>query len=109
MFSKEPEIPIEDIELNNLSSWFDEKTKPKIEELNKELKQVNEQISQKGTLIPLRELVSYNIVRGPREIRRENQQREVIVTANLKGQKISQVVPAVNEKIADWTFLWDTE
>ncbi|MFC2165478.1 efflux RND transporter permease subunit [Acidobacteriota bacterium] len=62
---------------------------------------LDEQISHRGTLIPLRELVSYDIVRGPREIRRENQQREVVVTANLKGQKISQVVPAINDKIAD--------
>lgn len=47
IFSKEPEVPAEDIELSNLGSWFDEKTKPKIEELNIELKKVNEQISQK--------------------------------------------------------------
>jgi HAE1 family hydrophobic/amphiphilic exporter-1 len=52
-----------------------------------------------GTLIPLRELVEYEIVRGPKEIRRENQQREVLITANLRGAKISQVVPAVERAI----------
>jgi len=74
---------------------MEEETRENIESI------LDEHISHKGTLIPLRELVSYDIVRGPREIRRENQQREVVVTANLKGQKISQVVPAINDKIAD--------
>ncbi len=62
---------------------------------------LNEQYSHQGMLIPLRELVSYKIVRGPKEIRRESQQREVLVTANLAGKKISQVVPQVQEKIAE--------
>jgi len=44
-------------------------------------------------------LVSYEIVKGPKEIRRENQQREVLLTANLRGTKISQVVPKIQEKI----------
>ena len=54
-----------------------------------------------GTLVPLRDLVDYEIVRGPREIRRENQQREILITANLRGAKISDVTPAVNAKIAE--------
>jgi HAE1 family hydrophobic/amphiphilic exporter-1 len=62
---------------------------------------LNEQYSHQGMLIPLRELVSYKIARGPKEIRRESQQREVLVTANLAGKKISQVVPQVQEKIAE--------
>jgi HAE1 family hydrophobic/amphiphilic exporter-1 len=53
-----------------------------------------------GTLIPLRDLLDYEIVRGPREIRREDQQREVLVTANLKGAKISEVQPAIERAIA---------
>ena len=57
------------------------------------------QIPHKGSLVPLRELVAYEIVRGPKEIRRENQQREVLLTANLRGAKISQVVPRIQEKI----------
>lgn len=62
---------------------------------------LDEQLPHKGTLIPLRELVEYEITKGPNEIRRENQQREVVVTANLKGAKISQVVPKIKEKVAE--------
>ncbi|MFC2167442.1 efflux RND transporter permease subunit [Acidobacteriota bacterium] len=62
---------------------------------------LNEQLPHQGALIPLRELVTYEIAQGPNEIRRENQQREVVVTANLKGAKISQVVPMINEKIEE--------
>jgi len=54
-----------------------------------------------GTLIPLRELVGYRIVRGPKEIRRENQRREVLVTARLSGAKISQIIPAVDRIIEE--------
>jgi len=54
-----------------------------------------------GMLVPLRDLVDYEIVRGPREIRRENQQREILVMANLRGAKISDVTPAINAKIAE--------
>lgn len=60
---------------------------------------LNQQIPNRGGLIPIRELVSYEMARGPKEIRRENQQREVLVTANLRGTKISQVVPLIQEKI----------
>jgi HAE1 family hydrophobic/amphiphilic exporter-1 len=60
---------------------------------------LDEQISHRGTLIPLRELVYYELSRGPKEIRRENQQREVLVTANLRGTKISQVGPQIQDKI----------
>jgi HAE1 family hydrophobic/amphiphilic exporter-1 len=72
---------------------LEEQTRENIESL------LDEQISYQGTLIPLRELVSYEIARGPKEIRRENQQREVLVTANLRGKKISQVAPTIQEKI----------
>lgn len=57
------------------------------------------QIPNKGFLIPLRELLTYEIVKGPKEVWRENQQREVLLTANLRGTKISQVVPRIQEKI----------
>ena len=62
---------------------------------------LDEQLPHQGALIPLRELVTYEIAKGPNEIRRENQQREVVVTANLKGSKISQVVPKIREKIEE--------
>ncbi|MBN1270725.1 MAG: efflux RND transporter permease subunit [Candidatus Aminicenantes bacterium] len=60
---------------------------------------LDEMMPLQNSLIPLRELVDYEISRGPKEIRRENQQREVIVSANLRGRKISQVVPLIQEKI----------
>ena len=60
---------------------------------------LDEQIPHQGALIPLRELVTYEIAKGPSEIRREDQQREVVVTANLTGVKISQVGSKIQEKI----------
>jgi HAE1 family hydrophobic/amphiphilic exporter-1 len=60
---------------------------------------LNGQLPHQGTLIPLRDLVTYELAKGPREIRRENQQREILVTANLHDVKISQVVPSIKEKI----------
>lgn len=60
---------------------------------------LNGQIPYKGAFIPLRELVSYEMAQGPKEIRRESQQREVLVTANLRGTKISQVVPEIRKRI----------
>ncbi|OGD20183.1 MAG: hypothetical protein A2W03_13250 [Candidatus Aminicenantes bacterium RBG_16_63_16] len=62
---------------------------------------LDEQFPNQGSLIPLRELVTYELVRGPREIRRENQQREVVVSANLHDAKISRVVPAIDRQIAE--------
>jgi HAE1 family hydrophobic/amphiphilic exporter-1 len=76
---------------------------------------LGETLPFEGKVVPLRDLVSYEIVRGPREIRRENQQREVLVTANLKGRKISQVTPAVDKAIAglrlptDYRVVWSGE
>jgi len=72
---------------------FEENSRENIESI------LNGEFPHSGRLIPLRELVSYEIARGPKEIRRENQQREVLVTANLMGAKISQVVPKINSKI----------
>ena len=57
------------------------------------------QFPHAGTLIPLRDLVTVEPARGPREIRRENQLREILITANLHEAKISRVVPAINEQI----------
>lgn len=62
---------------------------------------LNETLPFQDKLIPLRDLVTYEIVRGPREIRREDQQREVLVTANLRGAKISQVAPRIERALAD--------
>ncbi len=56
---------------------------------------LNESIPFGASSIPLRELVTAEVVSGPYEIRRKNQQRELQVTANLKGKKVSQVMPAI--------------
>jgi len=72
---------------------MEEATRENIESL------LDEQIQYGEFLIPLRELVSYEMAKGPKEVRRENQQREVLVTANLRGTKISQVVPKIQDKI----------
>ncbi len=69
---------------------------------------LNETLPFQGRLIPLRDLVTYEIVRGPREIRRENQQREVLVTANLRGAKISQVAPRIELAIGELRLPPDT-
>jgi HAE1 family hydrophobic/amphiphilic exporter-1 len=60
---------------------------------------LNGQLPHQGMLIPLRDLVTVESAKGPQEIRRENRQREVLVTGNLRDARISQVVPAINEKI----------
>jgi len=60
---------------------------------------LNEEIPYRGSIIPLRELVYYEMVKGPKEIRREDQQREILISANLRGTKISQVIPEIREKI----------
>ncbi|MFO7733536.1 MAG: efflux RND transporter permease subunit, partial [Candidatus Aminicenantes bacterium] len=76
---------------------------------------LNETLPFQDKLIPLRDLVTYEIVRGPREIRREDQQREVLVTANLRGAKISQVAPRIERAIgdlqlpADYRVVWSGE
>lgn len=76
---------------------------------------LGETLPFEGRSVPLRDLVSYEVVRGPREIRRENQQREVLVTANLKGRKLSQVTPAIDRAIAslrlpaDYRVAWSGE
>ncbi len=53
-----------------------------------------------NAMVPLRELVTWEIARGPKEIRRANQQREVLVTAGLRGAKPSQVAPGIQRAIA---------
>jgi len=76
---------------------------------------LGETLPFEGRAVPLRDLVSYEVVRGPREIRRENQEREVLVTANLKGRKISQVTPAIDMAVAglrlpaDYRVVWSGE
>lgn len=72
---------------------FDESSRATIEVL------LEGQLPYQNTLIPLRDLVTVEPARGPQEIRRENQQREILIMANLHDAKMSQVVPAINEQI----------
>ncbi|HZX09396.1 MAG TPA: efflux RND transporter permease subunit [Acidobacteriota bacterium] len=60
---------------------------------------LDEQMPYSGGAIPLRELVTYQLARGPKEIRRENQEREILVAANARDIKISQAVPLIREKL----------
>jgi len=62
---------------------------------------LDQELVHQGQTIPLRELVDYEIALGPKEIHRENQQREVIITANIRDTKMSQVIPPVRGKIAE--------
>ncbi len=88
---------------------LEESTRENIERL------LGETLPFEGRLVPLRDVVSYEVVRGPREIRRENQEREVLVTANLKGRKLSQVTPAIDKAIgslampAGYRVVWSGE
>jgi HAE1 family hydrophobic/amphiphilic exporter-1 len=52
-----------------------------------------------SALVPLRELVTWEIARGPREIRRGDQQREVLVTAGLRGATPGQIAPRIRQEI----------
>ena len=73
----------------------EEKTRENIDAL------LNQELIHQGQTIPLRELVDHEIALGPKEIHRENQQREVIITANLRDAKMSQVIPPVRDKISE--------
>ncbi|MDJ0838492.1 MAG: efflux RND transporter permease subunit [Acidobacteriota bacterium] len=55
--------------------------------------------SPNGTPIPLRDLLIVQNVRAAKEIRRINQRRVALISANLAGVKISDVVPEVQEKL----------
>ena len=72
---------------------FQDQTRENIETL------LDEQMPYSGGAIPLRELVAYRLSKGPKEIRRENQEREILVTANARDIKISQAVPLIKDKL----------
>ncbi len=61
---------------------------------------LDERFPNRGSSIPLRELVMIELVRGPGEIRRENQEREVVVSANVHGARLSRVAPLIDRQIA---------
>ncbi len=55
--------------------------------------------SPDGTAVPLYELLEVKPIRGIKEVRRSNQRRIALVTANLSGKKISEVAPLVQAKL----------
>jgi len=74
---------------------FDPKAASDLESL------LNTYIPVRGTPVPLRSLVRCEIRRGPGEIRRVNQQREVLVTARLRGLKLGRALPDIEKKIKE--------
>lgn len=74
---------------------FDPKTASDLESL------LNTYVPVRGTPVPLRSLVSCEIRRGPGEIRRVNQQREILVTARLRNLKWSRALPDIEKKIKE--------
>ncbi|MBD3414783.1 MAG: hypothetical protein GF421_10180 [Candidatus Aminicenantes bacterium] len=74
---------------------FQDQTRENIEAL------LDEQFPYAGGTIPLREVVSYQLSQGPKEIRRENQEREILVTANVRNIKVSQAVPLIEQKVEE--------
>ena len=61
---------------------------------------LDQSIPYRKDFVPLREFVFYEVARGPNEIRRENQQREILVTANLREARAGRVRPEVRKAIA---------
>ncbi|MFQ6094203.1 MAG: efflux RND transporter permease subunit, partial [bacterium] len=53
------------------------------------------------SLIPLRDVIRYRYSTGPNEIRREDQQRQVVVYANLSGRSLNSAIPEIERKIAN--------
>ena len=78
---------------SDIRVWLEEGSRTDIDTL------LNESVPYEGSSVPLRELVTAEVQSGPREIRRDDQQRECVVSANLMGKKISQVMPAIHEAV----------
>lgn len=51
--------------------------------------------SSSGTLVPLKELLIVETIKEAKEIRRVNQRRVALISLNLAGKKVSEVVPTV--------------
>ncbi len=60
--------------------------------------------SPEGTPVPLSQLINANVVKSAKEIRRINQRRVAMISANLSGRKISDVVPVVEGALAKISF-----
>jgi len=55
--------------------------------------------SPDGTVVPLRQLLEAEVVLGSKEIRRQNQKRVAVISAQLAGRKISEMVPAAADAL----------
>jgi len=54
-----------------------------------------------GTMVPLSELLYVDVVKEAKEIRRVNQRRVALLSLNLAGKKVSEVVPFVEEILSE--------
>jgi len=57
--------------------------------------------STEGTRVPLADLVNIEMIKGLREILRFNQKRVALISANLDGVKISEMVPIIEAQLRD--------
>jgi len=58
-------------------------------------------VNPKGARIPLESLAHIRVEEGPSEIRRVQNERVAIVSANLRGMNLSRAVKQIEEKIRD--------
>ncbi len=55
--------------------------------------------SPEGTAVPLAQLINARLIQSAKEIRRINQRRVAMISANLAGMKISEVTPQVEQAL----------
>lgn len=68
---------------------------PEVDRMNFERVLTATMESPEGTPVPLRDLLVVEQIQAAKEIRRVNQKRVALISANLAGKKISEVVPEV--------------
>ncbi|WP_252407001.1 efflux RND transporter permease subunit, partial [Escherichia coli] len=52
-------------------------------------------------MIPLGNIASFHLTEGPNQVSRENGQRRVVVTANVRGRDIGSLVAEAQTRIAE--------
>lgn len=60
--------------------------------------------NREGVLIPLTSLAQLNIERGPREIRRVDQERVALVTANIAGRDLGSVIEDIQGVLSEFAI-----
>lgn len=81
--------------------------RPKIGDRDELEDLLNSYIPLSHSSVPLRELITYTYTRGPTEIRRENQAREVVLWGRVEGRGLSDVIRDIEGKIADVEHPYD--